>query len=305
LVAGPIVRYKDVFEDLNNRKIISSNWFYGLQRFTVGLAKKTLIADPMGRVADVIFNTPTSDLSTAWAWWGVFCYSLQIFYDFSGYSDMAIGLGRIFNFRLLENFNLPYSANSVQEFWRRWHISLSSWFKDYLYIPLGGSRVNPIRTVINVWIVFLLCGLWHGAAWNFVAWGAWQGLGLTVERFGFSKVLKRFPKILSNLYVWLFLIFGWVLFRAENLSYAVGFFKLLLSGGSSHYYDFPVLFPYFRGEEILIALVGVLFCYLPCNKFFSSRKETSVVIILTMVLLLVAYLFALTSSFSPFIYFRF
>lgn len=305
LVAGPIVRYIDIVKDLSNRTIDINNWYYGLQRFGVGLAKKVLIADPMGRIADGVFSTSAGDLSTGWAWIGIFCYSLQIFFDFSGYSDMAIGLGRVFNFKLLENFNLPYSSSSIQEFWRRWHISLSSWFKDYLYIPLGGSRGSRIRTIVNVWIVFLLCGLWHGSSWTFVAWGAWQGFGLMIERFGFSKVLSRLPFVVSNLYVWLFTMLGWVLFRSESFSYAGNFYSVLFGNSSYAFYDCASLFNLVRGGDVFIATIGVLLCYPKLNLWFSSRKSSVVVGVLSLVLFFLAYTFAVTSQFSPFIYFRF
>lgn len=305
LVAGPIVRYVDIVKDLSNRSINIDNWYFGLQRFAVGLAKKVLIADPMGKIADGIFNTPTNDLSTGWAWIGVFCYTLQIFFDFSGYSDMAIGLGRVFNFKLLENFNLPYSASSIQEFWRRWHISLSSWFRDYLYIPLGGSRISPVRTIVNVWIVFLLCGLWHGSSWTFVAWGAWQGLGLMVERIGLSNILKTVPYLFSNLYVWLFSMFGWVLFRSDNFDYAGEFYRLLFGIGKLNFYDCPALFSLIRGGDIFVAIVGFILCYPAVNNWFSARKNTISVAVLSLIVFFTAYLFAVTSDFSPFIYFRF
>lgn len=305
LIAGPIVRYIDIVKDLDNRAIDINNWYFGLQRFGVGLGKKVLLADPMGRIADGIFNTPTSELSTEWAWIGIFCYSLQIFYDFSGYSDMAIGLGRVFNFNLLENFNLPYSSSSIQEFWRKWHISLSSWFRDYLYIPLGGSRVSSVRTIVNVWIVFLLCGLWHGSSWTFVAWGAWQGLGLMIERFGFGNVLSKLPYIVSNAYVWFFSMLGWVLFRSENFSYAKDFYMILFGDGNLDFFDCPALFHLIGTGDVLIAIIGFLFCYPTINSWFSKRKETRQVALLSLILFFLAYVFAVTSQFSPFIYFRF
>ena len=183
LVAGPIVRYSTICSELNDRSLHLDNVYEGTVRFCIGLAKKVFIADSMGYVADQVFVTQVGTIPQLWAWVGCIAYTLQIYYDFSAYSDMAIGLGRIFNFHFLENFNFPYSATSIKEFWRRWHISLSSWLRDYLYIPLGGNRISVARTYANQFTVFLLCGLWHGASWNFVVWGAWHGAGLISERF--------------------------------------------------------------------------------------------------------------------------
>jgi alginate O-acetyltransferase complex protein AlgI len=182
LVAGPIVRYKDIYQQLPERKVTAADVSDGILRFTIGLAKKVLIADPLGAIADAGFSSPASELAAADAWLYLVSYTLQIYFDFSGYSDMAIGLARLFGFRFPENFNYPYTARSVQEFWRRWHISLSTWFRDYVYVPLGGNRRGQLRTLCNLWIVFLMAGLWHGAHWKFVAWGAIHGLFLTLER---------------------------------------------------------------------------------------------------------------------------
>ena len=210
LIAGPIVRYQTIIADLTNRKTNVDNIYYGLRRFSVGLAKKVLIADQLALIADTIFGQPTAQVPCFFAWLGALAYAFQIFYDFSAYSDMAIGLGRIFNFHFLENFNYPYSSLSIREFWRRWHISLSSWLRDYLYIPLGGNKKSKARTYLNLFIVFTLCGLWHGATWNFVVWGLYHGTLLVIERLGLSMLLDTFPKILANLYVWIFIIIGWV-----------------------------------------------------------------------------------------------
>ena len=183
LVAGPIVRYSTICNELNDRSLQLDNVYEGLVRFCIGLAKKVFIADSMGYVADQIFVEQVGTIPQLWAWVGCIAYTLQIYYDFSAYSDMAIGLGRVFNFHFLENFDFPYSATSIKDFWRRWHISLSSWLRDYLYIPLGGNRISAVRTYLNQFIVFFLCGLWHGASWNFAVWGVWHGSGLILERF--------------------------------------------------------------------------------------------------------------------------
>jgi alginate O-acetyltransferase complex protein AlgI len=182
LIAGPIIRYRDIADQLACRMVTLDDFAYGVRRFVIGLAKKVLIANVVAGPADRIFGMPLAQLSMAHAWLGIICYTLQIYFDFSGYSDMAIGLGRMFGFRFPENFRWPYVATSIQDFWRRWHLSLSTWFRDYLYIPLGGNRVPLARQYRNLVTVFFLCGLWHGASWNFVIWGLWHGAFLVVER---------------------------------------------------------------------------------------------------------------------------
>ncbi|CAN0599979.1 unnamed protein product, partial [Ectocarpus sp. 12 AP-2014] len=189
LIAGPIVRYSEVEAAIANRTTTRSDWSEGMHQFVRGLAKKTLIADPMGLVADQIFAIPQAGLSPETAWLGAICYAFQLYFDFSAYSDMAIGLGRIFGFKFPINFNYPYVSQSVTEFWRRWHMTLSRWFRDYLYIPLGGNRGSAARTYLNLWIVFLATGIWHGAAWTFIAWGAFHGAFLIIERLGLARLL--------------------------------------------------------------------------------------------------------------------
>ena len=295
-----------MYLDLEDRSIKLNNWAIGMQRFAVGLAKKVMIADPMGQVADSVMSLPPTEINMFWAWIGIFCYALQIFYDFSSYSDMAIGLGRVFNLKFLENFLFPYSADSIQDFWRRWHISLSSWLRDYVYIPLGGSRVNKFRTNINVWIVFLLCGLWHGASWNFVIWGAWHGIALTIERIGFKKVLSSLPYFVRNLWVWLIVLVGWVWFRAPTLDYAIGYLHTLFIGNNISFWVHLEAYQNISISSIIILLVGFLFCYQAPNLFFAKNKNSWCIGILgSVILFLLAWTFAVTSTFSPFIYFRF
>jgi alginate O-acetyltransferase complex protein AlgI len=200
---------------------------YGVRRFVLGLGKKVLIANTLGRVADQIFGLPAAELTAALAWFGLVCYTLQIYFDFSGYSDMAIGLMRMFGFRVLENFNYPYIARSIREFWRRWHISLSNWFRDYLYIPLGGNQRGERRAYANLVLVFLLCGLWHGASWPFVLWGAWHGVFLVIERAWLDRMLARVPG-LAHVYALLAVMGGWVLFRCETLAQATHYYASLL-----------------------------------------------------------------------------
>ena len=217
---------------------------------------------------------------------------------------MAIGLGRMFNFRFLENFDHPYASCSVQEFWRRWHISLSSWFRDYLYIPLGGNRKGTVRTYLNLFVVFLLCGFWHGAAWNFVVWGVYHGVGLVVERAGFGKVVKRFPKVVGNLYLMLFVVIGWVLFRAPDLGYAWAYIGNMFGGGDAAFRSFTPLIDFISLDKALLMVVGIVASY-PVFEPMARRVPECVRLVLGMLLFAVAFMLAMTSAYSPFIYFRF
>jgi alginate O-acetyltransferase complex protein AlgI len=220
LMAGPIVRFAHVAKEIVSRTTSRPDFAEGARQFLFGLGKKMLIANPVARVADQVFSLPAGELTTGLAWLGAVCYTLQIYFDFSGYSDMAIGLARMFGFHYLENFNYPYISRSIREFWRRWHISLSTWFKDYLYIPLGGNHRGPIRTYINLVIVFLLCGLWHGASWNFVIWGLFHGLFLATERTFLGRKLDALPQPFRHGYTLLIIIVGWVIFRTESMTHA-------------------------------------------------------------------------------------
>jgi alginate O-acetyltransferase complex protein AlgI len=229
LVAGPIVRYSDVAAQFARRIVTREDFAHGFRRFVVGLGKKALIADSCGAIADSIFAVPAADLPAATAWLGITAYTLQIYFDFSGYSDMALGLGRLFGFRFLENFLHPYASRSLTEFWRRWHISLSTWFRDYLYIPLGGNRHGAIRTATNLVIVFFLCGLWHGASFNFIVWGLLHGSFLVLEKSRFGDWLDRLPRVLRHVYVMAVVMTGWVFFRADDLPHAMYWLSALVS----------------------------------------------------------------------------
>jgi alginate O-acetyltransferase complex protein AlgI len=222
LIAGPIIRYRQIADQLDLRSTTLDDLEYGVLRFVTGLAKKLLIADPIGQIADIVFGVAPGELTTGAAWLGVSCYALQIYFDFSGYSDMAIGLARMFGFRFPENFNYPYSSISIQDFWRRWHMTLSAWFRDYVYIPLGGNRGGSWETARNLWVVFFLTGAWHGASWNFVIWGLWHGLFLSLERLApVAAMLQRAPRIMRTSYALLVVLIGWVFFRAPTLDYAL------------------------------------------------------------------------------------
>ncbi len=227
LIAGPILRYREVATRLLRRRTSLLRWRQGMVLFAVGLGQKVLIADSLARPADQIFALPAESLGLATAWLGVVCYHLQLFFDFSGYSTMAIGIGHMLGLRFPANFNRPYISRSVTEFWRRWHMTLSSWFRDYVYIPLGGNRGAPWRTTINLLVVFALCGLWHGAAWTFVLWGLYQGTLMLIERAGFAAVLAGAWRPLQHLYLTMALLVGWAMFRADSFAAAAGIWRAM------------------------------------------------------------------------------
>lgn len=314
LIAGPIVRYVDVAEQLKNKNISVENFALGVKRFIIGLSKKMLIANSCASVADSVFSTDLQDLSTPWAWAGIIAYSFQIYFDFSGYSDMAIGLGKMFGFDFLENFNYPYISKNIREFWQRWHISLSSWFRDYLYIPLGGNRVNPIRVYRNLLIVFLITGLWHGASWNFIVWGLFHGVFIILERIGFGKLLLKTGSVFQSVYTLLVVTVGWVFFRAETLSDALLYLSrmFLLRPGDVSVTSYLNFF-YLRGEYLIIGIVAVLMSTPIIEKATSSIskiKQTRNAMNWAEVALFFALFIATASyvaagTYNPFIYFRF
>jgi alginate O-acetyltransferase complex protein AlgI len=231
LIAGPIVRYRQISSEIGHRDISNSRVWLGCRQFVVGLVQKVMIANTVALPADNLFLAGPDQLTAASAWIAVACYSIQILYDFAGYSNMAIGIGHMLGFTYPRNFDRPYSSASVTEFWRRWHMSLSSWFRDYVYIPLGGNRGAPWRTYLNLSIVFLLCGLWHGAAWTFVIWGAWHGFLLVLERAGLGAALKRLPAVVGQLYTLVMVMLGWVFFRANDVPTALKFIRTMFGGG--------------------------------------------------------------------------
>ncbi|MCK5830111.1 MAG: MBOAT family protein [Methylococcales bacterium] len=316
LIAGPIVRYHDIAAQIINRTHSIDLFSGGIQRFIIGLAKKMLIANPLGELADNVFALSGNDLTMPLAWIGLVAYTLQIYFDFSGYSDMAIGLGRLFGFRFLENFNYPYIATSLREFWRRWHISLSSWFRDYVYIPLGGSRVSTYRVYINLLIVFLLTGIWHGASWNFVIWGLFHGFFLTSEHMGFSKILNKIWLPFQHVYVMTIVVTSWVFFRTENTIEATNYLGALvnLSNWNTSAFQFAQVT---SNESIYMMAIGIIFSmpiYMTLkNKMSQACKNTlsHVTFIYLPKLLFLTAIFMLSllkvasSTYNPFIYFRF
>ncbi len=269
MLAGPIIPCHSMESQLGKRCVTSEDFLTGIERFVTGLSKKTLIANPLAAVADRLFSLPSAEISLPLAWLGVICFSLQIYFDFSAYSDMAIGLGKSFGFHFPENFNFPYVSQSVQEFWRRWHISLSQWFRDYLYIPLGGNRCNKWRTYFNLVTVFLLCGLWHGASLNFILWGAWYGLFLVAERTSIGSIIRASWRPLRHGYTMLVVIIGWLIFRGETPFQSWVFLKAMAGLGpatSGEYY--PALF---LNEEVIICMIlGTIFC-MPVSQALKNR----------------------------------
>jgi len=312
LIAGPIVRYTDIAKHLEHRKETLSKFSYGVKRFVIGLSKKMIIANVLAYPADIIFNLPQEELQFSLTWLAIICYSLQIYFDFSGYSDMAIGLGRMFGFKFPENFNYPYISRSITEFWRRWHLSLSTWFRDYLYIPLGGSRKSESRTYFNLLIVFLLCGLWHGASWNFLVWGLIHGLMLIIERIGFGEWLKKQNKILQHFYVLFIVIISWVFFRAPTLTEALHFLSIMF-GASSQFPEARFFMHYLNIEIAITIIIGVFASTPLISELFKRTKYQTQFYNYLNVLRLAGLSFILcyslllmaSGAYNPFIYFRF
>lgn len=303
LIAGPIVRYTDVEEQIRNRTLTVDKFYTGALRFMKGFAKKVLIADQLSPLVDTVFNNPIESMLLKWI--AIIAYTLQIYYDFSGYSDMAIGLGKIFGFDFVENFNFPYVSKSVKEFWRRWHISLSTWFRDYVYIPLGGSRKGTFRTYLNLCIVFLLTGFWHGASWNFIFWGLFYAVFLVAERLGLSKILEKLPKWLQHFYALLVAVLGWVMFRADHMGAAVAYYKGLVTWGPDEINSvIAIVNPLFWTAIV----IGIVFAF-PHDKIRERLGKlkcgSAIRPIALSVLFVLAICFMTGAGFSPFLYFRF
>ena len=311
LVAGPIIRYKTIAGELHDPVMSVDRFAIGIRIFIIGLSQKVLIANTVGLSADQIFALPPDQLSAAVAWVGIICYTLQIYYDFGGYSNMAIGLGFMIGFTFPINFNYPYVANSMTDFWRRWHITLSTWFRDYLYIPLGGNRISPARTYFNLWVVFLLCGLWHGASWNFVVWGAAHGALLVFERAGFGAVLERSPALFRHVYVILMVMLTWVLFRADTLGGAVNYLAAMFGLGPEALAAPPVA-RFLKWDVVMAIAVGILAAGPGGWRWVTAVGDRlKVGAVRPADLTAIAVLFALVSlslaggAYNPFIYFRF
>lgn len=311
LIAGPIIRFNEISDQITNRKANENIDFKltGFYRFVIGLSKKVLIANVLGAEADKIFAMNLNEMDTVTAWIGITAYAFQIYFDFSGYSDMAIGIARILGFVFPENFNNPYISQNITEFWKRWHITLSRWMRDYLYIPLGGNKVSRNRLYFNLWIVFFLSGLWHGASWNFVAWGCFHGLFLIADRLfllGFFKILGKFPSIIITFIITLI---GWVFFRVENIHQAFMFISKMFS------FQFEML-PFYNHKFIAVLILAFIFSFInltgfgkKAEKFIYAEKHTLsanyIYSFLSMFFFILSLSYISSSGFNPFIYFRF
>lgn len=311
LIAGPIIKYHDVAEQIESRAMCVERVGRGFRRFIIGLSKKVLISNTVALTADRIFALELSRVNMATAWIGAIAYLLQIYYDFSGYSDMAIGLGHMFGFDFMENFQYPYEARTIQEFWRRWHISLSTWFKEYLYIPLGGNRKGIVRTCINKMIVFFCTGLWHGANWTFVLWGLYHGMFLFVEEV---VPVKKLPRILGHIYNIVIVTVGFVVFRADTIGQGVGMIRRMFCGWDFSGDLMNVALRYCTPLLIFVVIIGFLgaFSWKRCAENYLRRKSSSVqnsvevgTYVAAIGLLLLCMLSLSSGTYNPFIYFRF
>lgn len=306
LIAGPIVKYAEIDEQLHVREENWGRFGEGVMYFIRGLAKKVLLANTVGMIYTNVSGMAPEDVSVVTAWLGCLAYTFQIYFDFSGYSDMAVGLGKMFGFEFPWNFNYPYIAQSVTEFWRRWHISLSSWFREYVYIPLGGNRVPVPKHIRNLLVVWLLTGLWHGAAWNFVAWGLYYGVILIFEKYFFHRVLEKLPEVLRHIYSLGLVMVGWVLFFSPSFAGALEYLKLMFGAGGHGFMDGEALYLLISnlGLWVIAIVSSTPLVYGVYERYVGRRKPVAdVVIYAGMFLLCVAYL--VTETYNPFLYFRF
>ena len=321
LIAGPIVRYNHIADQLTRRFSNLDGVAYGIRRFIVGLAKKVLIANTLAFPVDRIFQIPGDELTFTLAWLGTIGYTLQLYYDFSGYSDMAIGLGKIFGFDFPENFNYPYIARSIREFWQRWHITLSTWFRDYLYFPMGGSRGSEVRTYFNLMTVFLLCGFWHGAGWTFIIWGACHGFFLSLERMGLERMIQRLGRPAGHIYMLLVFMLSLTVFRCEDLAYSGDFLKAMLSGGEGDGIKHNASL--YLNRNVWIALVIGILGSMPTVPYLKAKFENylnglrqkvqmglsslvySVELFWLLGIFVLSLSFMAADTYNPFIYFRF
>lgn len=308
IMSGPIVRYKDMEASLNERETTSEQFSYGINRFMAGLFKKVMIANSVGAAASVFLESNLSEISVLGAWFGIIMYTLQIYFDFSGYSDMAIGLGKMFGFTYKENFNYPYIAKSAQDFWRRWHISLSQFFRDYVYIPLGGNKKYYIR---NIFIVWMLTGLWHGASYNFIMWGLYYGIFLLLEKYLLNKILNKVPYFISHIYLILVVVIGWTFFYFLDIKEAFQFIKILFGFAQNPLYDIKFEVEFYNNAVLLsVAILSstplfkIIFEKL--DKSFNNNKITNILHgIINVLILAICSVMLVGQTFTPFLYFKF
>ena len=309
LIAGPIVQYADVDEQLASREVSRTKFGEGSMYFIRGLAKKVLLANTSGMIFTEVSGLAKGNIAVVTAWLGAFAYMFQIYFDFSGYSDMAIGLGKMFGFEFNMNFNYPYVSKSITEFWRRWHISLSSWFRDYVYIPLGGSRVSKIKHIRNLLIVWFLTGLWHGAAWNFVAWGLYYGVILIIEKYLLSPVLDRLPDVVRHIYSIVLVVIGWVLFFSSSFGQAADYIRVMFGAGAHGFADRESM--YLLTSNLILWLI-LIFGSTPLVHFryehmLRTKKWNTTIInsVVYAALFIVCIAYLVTETYNPFLYFRF
>ena len=309
LVAGPIVQYSDIDYQLDNRKESLNKFGYGVERFLRGLAKKVLLANNIGIIWTTIQSMDINSISVLTSWIGIIAYTFQIYFDFSGYSDMAIGLGKMFGFDFIENFNYPYISKSVTEFWRRWHISLGTWFREYIYIPLGGNRTTTLKHIRNLFVVWLLTGLWHGASWNFVVWGLYYGFILLMEKMVLNKLLIKLPNFIKHIYTMILVMVGWVFFGSETLGIAIDYIKVMFGIGKNPFIDSTALYYLYTNIKLFIILglcstpiIGIIF-----NNIIKKGKKTGIVIavIINILIIVLSTAYLVNETYNPFLYFRF
>lgn len=312
LIAGPIVRYRTVAEQLNHRRETIEFFGDGVRRFIIGLGKKVLLANNIGLLWDSISTTETANLTVLSAWLGILAFGLQIYFDFSGYSDMAIGLGKMFGFELLENFNYPYISQSITEFWRRWHISLGTWFRDYVYIPLGGNRKGKYRTYFNVFLVWFLTGLWHGASWNFILWGVYFGVVISIEKAFLMKWLNRSWTFVRHIYTIVLLLIGWGLFAFDNFSKLSNYFKVMFGLEGEGVCNQMTLFYLSSNAISLIILIIActpfmkwVYSYITRSQKIKWIMEIIIMPVIYFGILFISTAYLVDSSYNPFLYFRF
>ncbi len=312
LIAGPIVQYKTIAEQMEHRKENASDFAEGIHRFLLGMGKKVLLANTIGLLCDAVMALEITQVPVLTAWLGAIAYTFQIYFDFSGYSDMAIGLGKMFGFHFLENFNYPYISRSITEFWRRWHISLSSWFKEYVYIPLGGNRRGVLLQARNILVVWMLTGIWHGASWNYVLWGVYYGILLMLEKFLLKPVLKHLPGVLQNVYTMVLVIFGWVLFKCEDLSYCFSYLKAMVGGFHAGWIGRESMYLLRNyGALLVILLFGCTMIPKKIGHRITGKfGETSWIgLVLRIVwyggIFLISLAYLVDATYNPFLYFRF
>ena len=314
LMAGPIVRYNEIMEQLMSRVVNVQRFSEGIRIFIFGLAKKVLIANQMAVIADDIFAKQPSEISVTLAWLGILAYSLQIYFDFSGYSDMAVGLGKMFGFDFPRNFHYPYFAKSITEFWRRWHITLGSWFRDYVYIPLGGNRVSTLKLYRNILVVWTLTGFWHGASWTFLAWGLYYGIIISIEKAGLLSILGKLWAPIQHLYVILLFMIGWVFFRANNFTYSIEYIQTMFGLNGRPFTESLTFF--YLNDYLLILVIAIVFS-IPVYEWVTATMEKmsrslvtrgifdTVNILFLFIIFVISIIHLVNSTYNPFIYFRF